>query len=146
MKIQLLDQSQTQHDLSKLVVLAQAVFDDIDHDYISWRVDSMPDLTTFVAVEGEKWLAFKCGYAMTKRRYYSWLGGVHPDLRRSGLAAELMRAQHEYLRSTPFEVVETHVRQDNKAMVRTNQKFGFKVAGRFMKSGAVNLILQRPIN
>lgn len=41
-----------------------------------------------------------------------------------------------------YDVVETHVRQDNPAMVNTNLEYGFKIVGRFLKSDQTNLIMQ----
>ena len=136
-----LNQSESVTNLEQLVTLAGEVFEDIEPAYVEWRIKSMPDVTTFVAEESGQWLGFKCGYAMTRRCYYSWLGGVDPRQRRSGIAGTLMQAQHEWVRDSGYEIVETHVRQDNLAMVQTNLKFGFKIVGRFLKSDQVNLIL-----
>lgn len=130
---------------ARLLDLARRVFTSLEPEYLSWRIEHMPDLSLFVAVDGDDWLGFKCGYAMTQRRYYSWLGGVDPDHRGRGLAAELMLAQHDWLKTTHYPVVETHVRQDNLPMVRANQKFGFKIRGRFLKGDQVNLIMQREL-
>ncbi len=145
-QIQFLDKATTIAHQGELLALAERVFDQIEPEYIHWRIQNMPDVTTFVATENGQWVGFKSGYAMTTRRYYSWLGGVDTDHRQSGFAGQLMQAQHNWLTDTVYDTVETHVRQDNKAMVKTNQKYGFKVAGRFKKSGDVYLILQRPIS
>ena len=140
------NQTETLQNLDPLLVLANRVFDDVDREYLSWRVSNMPDLVNFVAMDEGQWVGFKCGYGMTKRRYYSWLGGVEPDHRGQGVAGALMLAQHDWLRSTGYEVVETHVLQDNSAMVQTNLKYGFKIVGRFLKSDQTNLIMQAALS
>lgn len=140
--IEQFDKAQTLESLEQLHELASCVFDSMERDYLSWRVSNMPDLVNFVAKQEGHWIGFKCGYGMTKRRYYSWLGGVTPEVRGQGVASLLMQSQHDWLRSTVYEVVETHVRQENPAMVNTNLKYGFKIIGRFLKSDQTNLIMQ----
>ncbi|MFN3237211.1 MAG: GNAT family N-acetyltransferase [Pseudomonadales bacterium] len=144
-KIQRFDQTQTLAEQPRLLRLAREVFAEVAPGYVEWRIANMPDLSCFIATHDDEWCGFKCGYALTKRRYYSWFGGVVPTLRGKGIAAELMQAQHNWLQGTDYQVVETHVRQNNLAMVRANQKFGFKIVGRFLKSSQVNLIMQAEI-
>ena len=98
----------------------------IDH---RWRLSRMPDASVFVAHEGEQLMAFKAGYAITEHRYYSWLGGVHPDGRRRGIATRLAQAQHRWLAERGYATVETASRAENQAMARLNLELGFRVEG-----------------
>ncbi|XOV90276.1 MAG: GNAT family N-acetyltransferase [Pseudomonadota bacterium] len=125
--------------------LARRVFEQVDAEDLHWRLAVMPDVSLFVAEREGRAIGFKAGYAATSRRYYSWLGGVDPDFRRLGVAAALMRAQHEWLARTRFQLVETHVRESNIAMIQANLDAGFSITGRFMKAGQPNLIMQRDI-
>lgn len=50
--------------------------------------------------------------------------GVHEELRRQGIASELMRLKHEWLRERGFQV-ETSANQENIAMSATNLRQGF---------------------
>ncbi len=128
-----------------LAALAQRAFGSFDADDIQWRLSVMPEISVFLAAIEGKAIGFKAGYAATPRRYYSWLGGVDPDFRGHGVAAALMYAQHQWLTSTRYLLVETHVRQSNAAMIQVNLKAGLSVTGMFMKSGEPNLIMQREI-
>ena len=132
--------------LDELQVLAARVFERHDPASIEWRLARMPETSLFLARDGERLVGFKAGYAQTMTRYYSWLGGVDPDYRGQGVAGLLMQAQHDWLRSTPFEIVETHVNQSNDAMVALNMKHGLKVTGMFMKRGGANYIMQRDVS
>lgn len=143
--IRRLDQQQSIEHQTRLLSLARLVFDDVDPDYFDWRFANMPDITTFVIDDDDQWLGFKSGYAISSNRYYSWFGGVDPAHRGNGYAAQLMQAQHDWLKDSRYRVVETHVRQNNLAMVRLNQKFGFKIVGRVQKDGRVSLIMQSSI-
>ncbi len=128
-----LDQSLT----GELLALAQRVFGTIEEDDIRWRLANMPVLTALTARCGSELCGFKIGYAVTSRRYNSWLGGVDPEHRRLGIAAELMRRQHDWVFASGFEVIETEVLQLNHAMQQLNEASGFNAAGvRFDKSEA----------
>lgn len=109
--------------------LAGRVFGSIDADDICWRLGQMPSLTVFSAGSEKVLCGFKIGYAVTSRRYYSWLGGVDPEHRRTGIAAALMTRQHEWVFANGFEVIETEVLQENHAMQQLNEGSGFKASG-----------------
>lgn len=112
-----------------LLQAAGRVFETIDAEDIRWRLAHMPALTAFTARSGSGICAFKIGYAVTSRRYNSWLGGVDPDYRRRGIAAVLMQRQHDWVFANGFEVIETEVLQLNHAMQQLNEASGFKAAG-----------------
>lgn len=105
----------------------------------------MPMLSVFVARDDDSTVAFKSGYAATRDRYYSWLGGVDPRYRGQGIAMTLMAQQLKWAAAQGFKVVETHVNQTNDAMVALNQKAGMKVTGIFTKRGTPNYIMQREL-
>jgi len=94
-----------------------------------WRLSRMPDASVFIAHDGERLIGFKAGYAVTEHRYYSWLGGVHPDCRQQGIATQLAHAQHRWAAERGYTVVETASRAENHAMARLNMDLGFSVEG-----------------
>ena len=123
--------------VQEILEVAARVFETIDADDIRWRLDNMPALTLFGARSEDRLCGFKIGYAVTSTRYNSWLGGVDPAYRRAGIAAALMKQQHDWIAENGFEVIETEVLQENHAMQRLNESAGFKAAGvRFDKPEA----------
>lgn len=130
---------------SELSALAERVFDHHDPDSMAWRLTRMPEVTVFVAHDGDRLTGFKAGYAATENRYYSWLGGVDPDYRGEGIAGELMAHQHAWLEQSDFKLVETHVAQANDAMVALNLKYGLRITGMFIKRGEPNYIMQKDL-
>lgn len=108
--------------------LCEAVFSPPPID-IHWRLSQMPQASLFVAQEGDLLIGFKAGYAIAERRYYSWLGGVHPDFRGQGIATLLAHAQHQWLAKRGYTAVETVSRSENSAMAHLNLKLGFTVEG-----------------
>ena len=121
---------------------------DADKDWIDslkWRLEQMPDVTIF-AIEIDSYIiGFKAGYATAYDRYYSWLGGIDPNFRKQGMATKLMNQQHEWLYKSRFQLLETHVEQNNKVMVQLNLKSGFAITGFFLKDSKANFVMQKNI-
>ncbi len=72
-------------------------------------------------------LGFKIGFAEPENptSFYSWAGGVTSCARGQGIASLLMEAQHKKLKELGFKQVTTKCREDRKAMIELNKKFGF---------------------
>lgn len=114
--------------LQSIDELAARVFDG-NGPGVKWRLTNMPAASAAcVRVDGRLG-GFKLGYAMSETKYYSWLGGVDPLLRRRGIAGALMEAQHDWAAAQGYALVETAADQANAAMARVNLAHGFRVAG-----------------
>ena len=125
--------------LRELTLLARAVFDEPALD-LEWRLSVMPQATAVLARDDGRLVGFKLGYAMTESRYYSWLGGVHLTARGSGVARQLMRRQHRWLKEMGCAQVETSTDQGNAAMARVNLQEGFTVCGTRSMPGRLQVL------
>jgi len=114
--------------LREITQLARAIFNEPTLD-LEWRLSVMPHATAVLARDDSQLVGFKLGYAMTESKYYSWLGGVHLTARGSGVARQLMRRQHRWLKERGCSQVETTTDQGNVAMARVNLQEGFAVCG-----------------
>ncbi len=132
--------------IQDFIELNEKMFDgDQFADGIKWRLQNMPDVGVFVVKDCDKMIGVKAGYAVTYDRYHSWLGGIHPDYRQQGLAKKLMDSQHDWLRQTRFNVVETHVAQNNRNMIELNQKCGLSITGIYVSNEKPCFIMQKKI-
>lgn len=131
--------------LDELMALIQLVFPDINQDDASWRMQQMPCCMAFCAKADEQLVGFKIGYATKARHYYSWLGGVHPQWLRQGIARQLMEQQHAWLASEGFAVVETGAQAKNEAMCELNLNSGFEVVGSREKRRGLQLTFEKPL-
>jgi ribosomal protein S18 acetylase RimI-like enzyme len=125
--------------IAEIATLSTLVFSPpaIDHE---WRLTQMPDTSVFVALDGEKLVGFKAGYAIAERNYYSWLGAVHPDFRSRGIATQLARAQHAWLVQREYSSVETATLAENRAMANLNLNMGFLVVGSKLESHGLKVL------
>ncbi len=90
--------------------------------------------------EGEP-VGFKLGYERGREEFYSWLGGVLPRHRRRGVAAEMMKRQHEWCRENGYRFVVTETLNDNAAMLILNLRSGFRIVGTRLDERGLKVVL-----
>ena len=117
------------NSVEEVFELAKLLFPTLQQEDFEWRINNMPLLSGFIARIDQSVVGFKLGYAVTSTRYYSWLGGVHPEHQKVGIARQLMKNQHDWLRDKGFAVVETEQIQTNHRMARLNESAGFNASG-----------------
>lgn len=91
-------------------------------------------------------VAFKLGYELNENDFYSWLGGVIPDYRRIGIAADLMKIQHEWCRESGYKKIQTKTQNRFRDMLLLNISYGFDIVG-FHDSdeGGPKIVLEKKI-
>lgn len=104
------------------------------------------NLLIFVALNGERVVGFKMGYEYTDDTFYSWLGGVHSDFRGKGIASELMRRQHELVKSFGYTKIRTISRNKRREMLLLNIKVGFDIIETFVSGkGTHKIVLEKEL-
>ncbi|MBX3628120.1 MAG: GNAT family N-acetyltransferase [Rhizobacter sp.] len=124
--------------------LSHSLFDRPTPD-LRWRLEKMPLVSVVCASVDKDLVAFKIGYAHSQSRYYSWLGGVHPDHRRQGVAVKLTELQHSWAKEQGFQAVETATDQANSPMTQANLKCGFAISGFKKKSQGIQVLFSKAL-
>lgn len=102
-------------------------------------------LTILARVAGEP-AGFKAGYALDDRVFYSWLGGVLPEFRRTGIGQMLLDYQHRWCREQSFRIIRTHTLNQWKNMLLLNLRNGFDIAGTFTdERQTLKIILEKKL-
>jgi GNAT superfamily N-acetyltransferase len=122
--------------------LSRSLFDRYSPD-LSWRLEKMPLVSIVCARSGDELVGFKIGYAHGQFKYYSWLGGVHPEFRRQGVATRLSELQHSWAREQGFRSVETATDETNAAMTQVNLKCGFRMCGFKNRSQGIQVLFSK---
>jgi ribosomal protein S18 acetylase RimI-like enzyme len=82
-----------------------------------------------VAYQDEAAVGFKLGYETSRGVFFSWLGGIHPDYRRRGLAQKMLRQQHAWCVQNGYHTVTTESGNAYKGMMILNLVEGFQITG-----------------
>jgi GNAT superfamily N-acetyltransferase len=130
----------------ELRTLAVEIFGDMDTDELAWRLSAMPDASVHATRLEGRIVAFKFGYAIERKRYLSWLGGVSRSHRRRGLARDLMARQHDWLRTRGYEYIETGAIKKNAPMLTLNLSVGFEVIGTYCRSEMPRVLMQKRLS
>jgi GNAT superfamily N-acetyltransferase len=128
----------------ELLELCRVAFEVFVPEYLTSRLVHVVDPSLMTARFANGTLAgFKLGYRRGATLFYSWLGAVHPDSRRQGVAAELMRRQHDWARSQGYTEIETQTRAANNAMIILNLRSGFRIRGFGLDTMGREIVIQR---
>ena len=114
----------------EILRLCRVLFPDFTDAYLTDRLPQI-DGPAVVAARGsdDGLLGFKLGYERGQGTFYSWLGGIHPSIRRQGVGSRLMQLQHDWARERGYRFVETRARTANNAMIILNLQSGFQIVG-----------------
>jgi predicted GNAT superfamily acetyltransferase len=131
-------------DTDELRGFCGVAFESFSPEYLTSRVAHVdaPALITARFADGTL-AGFKLGYRRGAQLFYSWLGAVHPDARRRGVAAELMHRQHAWAKAEGYVEIETRTRAANVAMIILNLKSGFRVRGFEIDAQGREIVIQR---
>ncbi|MDU0370397.1 GNAT family N-acetyltransferase [Hymenobacter endophyticus] len=99
----------------------------------------------WLAYENNQLVGCKLGYERKPGHYYSWLGGVHPDFRGRGIAAELMGQQHAWCAAQGYRRVRTQTYNRWRAMLLLNLRHGFDIIGTVQSSRGLNIVLEKEL-
>lgn len=136
-----------EHILKKLLDLYATLFSDADLDFFKNRLIEHPTSFTVLAYELDRLVGFKIGYPYNDHTFYSWIGGVHPDHRRVGIASKLAAIQEDYARSSGYSKLRTKSMNQYRPMMILNLKSGFDIVQFYTNTrGQSKIVFEKSIN
>lgn len=130
-------------DSGRLAAACERIFPSFDLGYLIPRLATISDPALICASHGGTLLGFKLGYRRGAFLFYSWLGGVDPNVRRLGVARRLMAAQHDWAGTAGYTAIETRTRAANNAMIVLNLRHGFVISGYETDAQGIAVVTQR---
>lgn len=134
--------------LDVMCELEAAIFDTpYSREALQRKCEFKHQLLGLIAFIEDRPVAFKVGYELSDRLYYSWLGGVVPTCRRSGLATHLMKIQHKTIADMGYQSIRTHTHNKFRPMLLLNIQSGFNVVGVISNpaDSEPTIVLDRPL-
>ena len=130
-------------EIDILLSLSRSIFPNFQDDYLLGRLALLQEPVLHLAERGGELAGFKFGYRRDQTTLYSWLGGVQPAARRSGVAQALMARQHAWAAEAGYRFIDTRARAANNAMIMLNLRHGFHVVGFEIDERGLPMVLQR---
>ncbi|MEI2666533.1 GNAT family N-acetyltransferase [Rossellomorea sp. LJF3] len=132
------------HIMNGMVTLHGSIFETSD-DLIT-KMANKPEILIDIAMDDSRVIGYKIGYQLDPDTFYSWLGGVDPVYRKQGIAAELMKRQHQTLKERGYTVVQTKTMNKWRSMLILNIKNGFDVIDTYTDvKGLHKIILEKKL-
>jgi GNAT superfamily N-acetyltransferase len=130
-----------------LFSLYQTIFGAVVSAEVEERLTQLQDIhLVFALNEDGHAVGYKLGYRESPDTFYSWLGGVLPDYRGQGKAAQMMAAQHQWCAQRGYRYVRTKTMNRWRAMLLLNIRSGFDVIGTYTgRDGVVKIILEKTL-
>jgi predicted GNAT superfamily acetyltransferase len=130
--------------LSGMLELHDSIFDGQNSGTILEELGKRSRFLILLAVVDGRVVGYKVGYEERTNRFYSWLGGVHPEYRNRGIASELMRRQHAWCEQQGYSVIRTHTKNKWRNMLILNIRHGFDIIGTYTDGkGEPKIILEK---
>jgi predicted GNAT superfamily acetyltransferase len=99
----------------------------------------------FTAFVEDKPVGFKLGYAQDRDEFYSWLGGVHPDYQKVGIASEMALQQQAWCKAQGYKKIRTKTDSRHRAMLMLNLRKGFEVIGTQQSGERLKILLEKKL-
>ena len=130
--------------ISDVIRLFECSFGTLPDANFAERVREKRNLLVLMAYTDEP-VGFKIGYERYRGVYFSWLGGVHPGMRRRGIARKLLRQQHAWASDQGYDEILTESQNEYREMMILNLKEGFDVVGTQLNGRGGLAVLMRKV-
>ncbi len=104
-----------------------------------------PVLLVQLAYSANRIIGCKLGYEREPGLFYSWLGCVDSNFRGHGIAAELMRQQHDWCRAQGYKTVQTKTYNQWRSMLLLNIRSGFAIVGTEPGRYGLKIVLEKSL-
>lgn len=132
--------------LLEIKIFNASIFENVDFAKFEKRITEASDLLTILALHRKKIVGFKIGYRIESTKFYSWVGGVDEKFRRQGIAAELMKRQHDRCFRNGFQIIQTKTINSFKSMLILNIKSGFDIVGVYRdKQNELKIVMEKSL-
>jgi predicted GNAT superfamily acetyltransferase len=98
-----------------------------------------------LALDAGRVVGCKLGYERSRESFYSWLGCVDPAWQGRGIAAELMRRQHDWCRQNGYRTIRTHTYNQWRSMLILNIRSGFDIIGTLSGKRGLTIVLEKTL-
>lgn len=125
-------------DLAVIAALYLQIFGTAPTDKFYQRFQQEAGLFTEIVETSDGFpIAYKVGFEVERKVFYSWLGGVLPDYRNRGIAQQLMNRQHQFCIKKGYQKIRSKTTTQWRNMLIINLKNGFNIVHCYPKTDQI---------
>lgn len=136
---------QEKRQLESLIELHEETFHTTTSAFLE-ELKEKNKLLIILTFHHDQIVGYKIGYERKQHHFYSWIGGVHKDYRKQGIASKLMDIQHNWCRERGYKTIQTKTKNKWRSMLILNIKHGYDVIGTYTDNKAEpKIILEKKL-
>ena len=130
-------------DLPLIVKLYNQIFRPYrDEEEFRRRYLGRYNVLQMVARVDDRLVGFFLGFELKPTVYFAWFYGVVPEVRRQGIASQLMEAVHDWARHHEYESIRFECHNQHRPMLHLAIALGYDIVGiRWDPDRGANLVL-----
>lgn len=111
-------------------------------DFFRRRFLGRHNVCTMVAMIEDRHVGFIIGFELTPTTFFCWLCGVMNDFRRSGIATQLIQAQHAWAQEHGYATIRFECNNQHRPMLHVAITEGYDLVGiRWDTASADNVVI-----
>jgi len=87
------------------------------------------NVSMLVAIVEERHVGFAIGFELMPSTYFSWICGVLPDYRRTGVATQLIQGQRAWAQDNEYSILRFECQNQHRPMLHVAISEGFDAVG-----------------
>ncbi len=130
-------------DIPTLVELYNEVFRPArDEQFFRRRFMGRRNILLLLAHVDGRPVGYSIGFELKPSTFFAWLAGVVPELRRQGIATQLMEAQHSWCAEHGYSYIRIECNNSHRMVMHLAVKLGYDIIGlRHDQERGENLII-----
>jgi len=98
-------------------------------EFFKRRFQGRHNVSMMVAMVEDRHVGFIIGFELMPSTFFSWLGGVLPEFRRSGVCTQLIQAQHAWAQDNDYQMIRFECNNQHRPMLHLAITQGYDLVG-----------------
>ena len=143
---QVLNELPNKVTLQEITVLYTSIFKNADITFFKNRLEENLNALLVLAYHNEKLIGFKIGYPYNKDTFYSWIGGVLSEYRKTRIGTNLLITLEKEVKTLGYKKLRTKSMNAYKPMLILNLKNNFDIVNFYTNSkGQTKIVFEKKL-
>lgn len=113
----------------------------VNEEFFNNRFRGRHNISMLVAMVDDRHVGFIIGFELMPSTFFSWLCGVLPDLRRIGVATQLMHGQQAWAQEHQYAIMRFECQNQHRPMLHVAIREGYDLTGMRWDTATANNVV-----